>query len=169
MNYAIVFQFSLTNHVCLFHSKNKSNNSNGNNSSTSSSNKGAGDGLRQGEKLSKKPGASARGENGKPTPIKLSPEDAQFKWEIDNCGGYRLIFPLPDAEKYDKFLDQNLCSIYQETAASQARANMTRNQLDEYNVCITQNTTALLTVRKPVAWLCALLAKLLSLAKEAKR
>lgn len=81
-----------------------------------------------------------------PIPTKLEPEDAQFKWELDHCGGYRLIFPLPDAEKYDKFLDQNVCSIFQETAASTARANLTRTQIDEYNVTfykiLTNKTTS---------------------------
>ncbi|CAL8099035.1 unnamed protein product [Orchesella dallaii] len=91
------------------------------NKASVNANKAGGDGLKPGEK------------DDKPIPTKLSPEDAQFKWENDNSGGYRLIFPLPDSEKYDKFLDQNICSIYQETAASQARANLTRTQLDEYN------------------------------------
>ncbi|ODN03537.1 Tubulin polyglutamylase ttll6 [Orchesella cincta] len=86
-------------------------------------NKASGDGLKPGEKV----------KDDKTIPTKLAPEDAQFKWENDNSGGYRLIYPLPDSEKYDKFLDQNICSIYQETAASQARANLTRTQLDEYN------------------------------------
>lgn len=115
-------------------------NNNGSNSSANN-NKGAGDGFRSADKNSKKhsnettPREGGKENGEKSGKIKLVPEDAQFKHEIDNCGGYRLIYPLPDAEKYDKFLDQNICSIYQETAASQARAHMTRTQLDEYNVC----------------------------------
>ncbi|CAG7827800.1 unnamed protein product, partial [Allacma fusca] len=63
----------------------------------------------------------------------LSPADHQFQWELDHSGGYRLVYPSPTSEKYDKFFEQNLSSLYHETASSQARATCTRNQMEEYS------------------------------------
>jgi len=65
---------------------------------------------------------------------KKDTQEAQFKWEMEHKGGYRLIYPAEDTSKYDKFFTHNQVSLYQETAASQARATLTRAQLDEYNV-----------------------------------
>jgi hypothetical protein len=62
--------------------------------------------------------------------------ELQFQWELENCGSYKLIYPIQDSAKYDKFLAQNQTSLYQETAASQARASLTKAKIDEYNVLI---------------------------------
>lgn len=61
-------------------------------------------------------------------------DEIQFKYELENCGRYRLIYPTEDSPKYDKFLAQNQVSLYQDTAASQARASLTKAKIDEYNV-----------------------------------
>ncbi len=60
----------------------------------------------------------------------------QFQWELEHCGRYKLIYPADDSAKYDKFLAQNQLSLFQDTAASQARASLTKQKIEEYNVCI---------------------------------
>jgi len=59
---------------------------------------------------------------------------SKINWEQESVGGYRLIYPSETSSMYDKFFDQNLGSIYQGTAASQARVNQIRNQIEEYNL-----------------------------------
>jgi hypothetical protein len=71
-----------------------------------------------------------------PVEKKQGNDEIQFKWEMEHRGGYRLIYPSEDCSKYEKFMSQNQVSLYQETAASQARAQLTRAQIDEYNVMI---------------------------------
>ncbi|XP_035711389.1 tubulin polyglutamylase ttll6 [Folsomia candida] len=61
-------------------------------------------------------------------------DELAFQWELDNCGRYRLVYPTDDSAKYDKFLAQNQVSLYQDTAASQARASLTKQKIEEYNV-----------------------------------
>lgn len=61
-------------------------------------------------------------------------DELAFQFELDNCGRYRLIYPVDDSAKYDKFLAQNQVSLYQDTAASQARAALTKQKIEEYNV-----------------------------------
>ncbi|KAJ1135599.1 hypothetical protein NDU88_002037 [Pleurodeles waltl] len=50
--------------------------------------------------------------------------------EEKNMGGFRRIYPTKDAEKYEKFFQQS-SSIFQETAASKARGQCARQQLQE--------------------------------------
>lgn len=42
------------------------------------------------------------------------------KYEKENCGGFRLIYPTLNAEKYEKFFQGNN-SLFQNTVASRAR------------------------------------------------
>ncbi|XP_061446329.1 tubulin polyglutamylase TTLL6 isoform X1 [Rhineura floridana] len=52
------------------------------------------------------------------------------KYEEKNTGGYRRIYPTSDSDKYDKFFQHNN-SLFQETAASRAREEYARQQLQE--------------------------------------
>lgn len=53
------------------------------------------------------------------------------KWEDQHTGNYRRIYPLPDsAQKYDRFYTQS-GTLYSETAASKARLEQARAQIDE--------------------------------------
>ncbi|XP_069758544.1 tubulin polyglutamylase TTLL13-like isoform X3 [Narcine bancroftii] len=52
------------------------------------------------------------------------------KYEKDHLGGFHLIYPLPDSEKYDDFFKQS-GSLFQETVASRAREECARQQLEE--------------------------------------
>ncbi|XP_058039579.1 tubulin polyglutamylase TTLL6 isoform X3 [Ahaetulla prasina] len=51
-------------------------------------------------------------------------------YEENNTGGYRRIYPDSESVKYDKFFQQN-SSLFQETAASRAREEYARHQLQE--------------------------------------
>jgi len=53
------------------------------------------------------------------------------KWENQHMGNYRRIYPGPDtAEKYDRFYTQS-GTLYSETAASKARLEQAKAQIDE--------------------------------------
>ncbi|XP_047401569.1 tubulin polyglutamylase TTLL6 isoform X1 [Sciurus carolinensis] len=52
------------------------------------------------------------------------------KYERENCGGFRLIYPSLNLEKYDKFFQHN-SSIFQDTAASRAREVYARQLIQE--------------------------------------
>ncbi|CAF1520442.1 unnamed protein product, partial [Adineta ricciae] len=53
------------------------------------------------------------------------------KWEDQHMGNYRRIYPGPDtAEKYDRFYTQS-GTLYSETAASKARLEQAKAQIDE--------------------------------------
>ncbi|XP_062994098.1 tubulin polyglutamylase TTLL6 isoform X1 [Elgaria multicarinata webbii] len=52
------------------------------------------------------------------------------KYEEINAGGYRRIYPGSDSGRYDKFFQHNN-SLFQETAASRAREEYARQQLQE--------------------------------------
>ncbi|XP_048645532.1 tubulin polyglutamylase TTLL6 isoform X5 [Marmota marmota marmota] len=52
------------------------------------------------------------------------------KYEKENCGGFRLIYPTLNLEKYDKFFQHN-CSLFQNTAASRARELYARQLIQE--------------------------------------
>ncbi|KAJ6658177.1 hypothetical protein lerEdw1_001444 [Lerista edwardsae] len=52
------------------------------------------------------------------------------KYEEKHTGGYRRIYPSSDSDRYDKFFQHNN-SIFQETAASRAREEYARQQLQE--------------------------------------
>uniref|UniRef100_H0VLL3 Tubulin tyrosine ligase like 6 n=1 Tax=Cavia porcellus TaxID=10141 RepID=H0VLL3_CAVPO len=52
------------------------------------------------------------------------------KYEKENCGGFRLIYPSPNLEKYEKFFQDN-SSLFQNTAASRAREGCARQQIQE--------------------------------------
>ncbi|XP_051837056.1 tubulin polyglutamylase TTLL13 isoform X2 [Antechinus flavipes] len=54
----------------------------------------------------------------------------QEKYENSHLGGYRRIYPGPDSEKYAPFFKHN-GSLFQETAASKAREECARQQLEE--------------------------------------
>ncbi|XP_023566230.1 tubulin polyglutamylase TTLL13 isoform X2 [Octodon degus] len=54
----------------------------------------------------------------------------QQKYEDSHLGGYRRIYPGPDMEKYAPFFKHN-GSLFQETAASKAREECARQQLEE--------------------------------------
>lgn len=54
----------------------------------------------------------------------------QEKYEDSHLGGYRRIYPGPDMEKYAPFFKHN-GSLFQETAASKAREECARQQLEE--------------------------------------
>ncbi|XP_069490698.1 tubulin polyglutamylase TTLL6 isoform X7 [Ambystoma mexicanum] len=51
-------------------------------------------------------------------------------YEERNLGGFRRIYPTADAAKYEKFFQQS-SSIFQDTAASRARGQCARQQLQE--------------------------------------
>ncbi|XP_078285888.1 tubulin polyglutamylase TTLL13-like isoform X2 [Rhinoraja longicauda] len=52
------------------------------------------------------------------------------KYEKEHLGGFHLIYPWPDSEKYDNFFKQS-GSLFQETVASRAREECARHQLEE--------------------------------------
>ncbi|XP_066485363.1 tubulin polyglutamylase TTLL6 [Tiliqua scincoides] len=52
------------------------------------------------------------------------------KYEEKHTGGYRRIYPSSDSDRYDKFFQHNN-SIFQETAASRAREEYARQQIQE--------------------------------------
>ncbi|XP_012867320.1 PREDICTED: tubulin polyglutamylase TTLL13-like [Dipodomys ordii] len=54
----------------------------------------------------------------------------QERYEDSHLGGYRRIYPGPDSEKYKPFFKHN-GSLFQETAASKAREECARQQLEE--------------------------------------
>ncbi|XP_013367928.1 PREDICTED: tubulin polyglutamylase TTLL13 isoform X2 [Chinchilla lanigera] len=54
----------------------------------------------------------------------------QERYEDSHLGGYRRIYPVPDMEKYAPFFKHN-GSLFQETAASKAREECARQQLEE--------------------------------------
>uniref|UniRef100_A0A8C6RQX8 Tubulin tyrosine ligase-like family, member 13 n=1 Tax=Nannospalax galili TaxID=1026970 RepID=A0A8C6RQX8_NANGA len=54
----------------------------------------------------------------------------QERYEDSHLGGYRRIYPGPDLEKYSPFFKHN-GSLFQETAASKAREECARQQLEE--------------------------------------
>ncbi|XP_076792571.1 tubulin polyglutamylase TTLL13 isoform X2 [Arvicanthis niloticus] len=54
----------------------------------------------------------------------------QERYEDSHLGGYRRIYPGPDSEKYAPFFKHN-GSLFQETAASKAREECARQQLEE--------------------------------------
>ncbi len=49
----------------------------------------------------------------------------QIKYEDNNLGGFRRIYPIEGHEKYDKYF-QHSGSLFQETAASKARGECAR-------------------------------------------
>uniref|UniRef100_G1KFB6 Tubulin tyrosine ligase like 6 n=1 Tax=Anolis carolinensis TaxID=28377 RepID=G1KFB6_ANOCA len=61
------------------------------------------------------------------------------KYEEKNTGGYRRIYPSSDSEKYDKFFQHNN-SLFQETAASRAREEYARQQLQDLRLKQEQKT-----------------------------
>ncbi|XP_008531052.2 tubulin polyglutamylase TTLL6 isoform X1 [Equus przewalskii] len=52
------------------------------------------------------------------------------KYEKANCGGFRLIYPSPNSEKYEKFFQDN-SSLFQNTVASRARELYARQLIQE--------------------------------------
>ncbi|XP_069041807.1 tubulin polyglutamylase ttll6 isoform X2 [Lepisosteus oculatus] len=52
------------------------------------------------------------------------------RYEDGHLGGFRRIYPRPDGEKYSKYF-QHSSSLFQETAASRAREECSRQQLQE--------------------------------------
>ncbi|XP_016426283.1 tubulin polyglutamylase ttll6-like, partial [Sinocyclocheilus rhinocerous] len=52
------------------------------------------------------------------------------KYEAKHMGGFRRIFPREGGEKYEKYF-QHSSSLFQETAASKAREECARQQLQE--------------------------------------
>ncbi|XP_055479476.1 tubulin polyglutamylase TTLL13 [Psammomys obesus] len=54
----------------------------------------------------------------------------QERYEDSHLGGYRRIYPGPDSDKYAPFFKHN-GSLFQETAASKAREECARQQLEE--------------------------------------
>ncbi|KAM9837877.1 tubulin polyglutamylase ttll6 [Aulostomus maculatus] len=52
------------------------------------------------------------------------------RYEAKHLGGFKKIFPREGAEKYDKYFQQSI-SLFQETAASKAREECARQQLQE--------------------------------------
>ncbi|XP_039766233.1 neugrin isoform X2 [Ornithorhynchus anatinus] len=56
--------------------------------------------------------------------------DQEIKYEDSHLGGYRRIYPGPNADKYTPFFKYN-GSLFQETAASKAREECARQQLEE--------------------------------------
>ncbi|KAL0270708.1 UNVERIFIED_CONTAM: hypothetical protein PYX00_008018 [Menopon gallinae] len=60
-----------------------------------------------------------------------SPLQIQTAWEEKHKGNFRKIYPNHGSEKYDKFFNQNLSSLFQDTAASRAREEASRVQREE--------------------------------------
>ncbi|XP_039189108.1 tubulin polyglutamylase TTLL6 isoform X4 [Crotalus tigris] len=61
-------------------------------------------------------------------------------YEENNIGGYRRIYPNSDSVRYDRFFQQNN-SLFQETAASRAREQYARLQLQELRLKQEQKVT----------------------------
>ncbi|XP_029138886.1 tubulin polyglutamylase TTLL6 [Protobothrops mucrosquamatus] len=61
-------------------------------------------------------------------------------YEENNTGGYRRIYPNSDSVRYDRFFQQN-SSLFQETAASRAREEYARHQLQELRLKQEQKVT----------------------------
>ncbi|XP_026510629.1 tubulin polyglutamylase TTLL6 [Terrapene carolina triunguis] len=64
------------------------------------------------------------------------------KYEEKNIGDFRRIYPKSDLDKYDKFFQHNN-SLFQETAASRAREEHARQQLQELRMKHEQKTAHL--------------------------
>jgi len=52
------------------------------------------------------------------------------KWENKHIGNYRRIYPMPGTERYDKYYN-NTGSLFSETAASKARLEQAKQQMEE--------------------------------------
>ncbi|XP_048964412.1 tubulin polyglutamylase TTLL13 isoform X1 [Canis lupus baileyi] len=65
----------------------------------------------------------------------------QERYEDSHLGGYRRIYPGPDMEKYSPFFKHN-GSLFQETAASKAREECARQQLEEIRLKQEQQETS---------------------------
>nr|XP_023408783.1 tubulin polyglutamylase TTLL13P [Loxodonta africana] len=65
----------------------------------------------------------------------------QEQYEDSHLGGYRRIYPGPDTEKYAPFFKHN-GSLFQETAASKAREECARQQLEEIRLKQEQQETS---------------------------
>ncbi|XP_072806883.1 tubulin polyglutamylase TTLL13 isoform X6 [Vicugna pacos] len=65
----------------------------------------------------------------------------QERYEDAHLGGYRRIYPGPDTEKYAPFFKHN-GSLFQETAASKAREECARQQLEEIRLKQEQQETS---------------------------
>ncbi|XP_034239895.1 tubulin polyglutamylase TTLL13-like [Thrips palmi] len=65
-----------------------------------------------------------------------NPWKAQFDWEDSNMGNFRRVYPLAEGQpdKYEAFFNQNQSSLFQETAASRAREEASRQQRDLHEV-----------------------------------
>lgn len=65
-----------------------------------------------------------------------NPWKAQFDWEDGNMGNFRRVYPVPEGQpdKYEAFFNQNQSSLFQETAASRAREEASRQQRDLHEV-----------------------------------
>ncbi|XP_042333598.1 tubulin polyglutamylase TTLL6 [Sceloporus undulatus] len=64
------------------------------------------------------------------------------KYEENNTGGYRRIYPSSDSDRYDKFFQHNN-SLFQETAASRAREEYARQLIQELRLKQEQKATLL--------------------------
>ncbi|XP_037688985.1 tubulin polyglutamylase TTLL13P-like isoform X3 [Choloepus didactylus] len=65
----------------------------------------------------------------------------QERYEDSHLGGYRRIYPGPDTEKYAPFFKHN-GSLFQETAASKAREECARQQLEDIRLKQEQQETS---------------------------
>ncbi|XP_008273551.3 tubulin polyglutamylase TTLL13 isoform X1 [Oryctolagus cuniculus] len=65
----------------------------------------------------------------------------QQRYEDSHLGGYRRIYPGPNMEKYAPFFKHN-SSLFQETAASKAREECARQQLEEIRLKQEQQDTS---------------------------
>ncbi|KAK6631287.1 hypothetical protein RUM44_005813 [Polyplax serrata] len=65
------------------------------------------------------------------TPPFRNPLQMQTDWEEKHKGNFRKIYPSQGSEIYDKFFNQNLSSLFQDTAASRAREEASRVQREE--------------------------------------
>ncbi|KAJ1531514.1 hypothetical protein ONE63_000189 [Megalurothrips usitatus] len=65
-----------------------------------------------------------------------NPWKAQFDWEDNNMGNFRRVYPVVGGQpdKYEAFFNQNQSSLFQETAASRAREEASRQQRDLHEV-----------------------------------
>lgn len=71
----------------------------------------------------------------------------QERYEDSHLGGYRRIYPGPNTEKYVPFFKNN-GSLFQETAASKAREECARQQLEEIRLKQEQQETSSTKRRK---------------------
>ncbi|XP_054523908.1 tubulin polyglutamylase TTLL13 isoform X11 [Pan troglodytes] len=71
----------------------------------------------------------------------------QERYEDSHLGKYRRIYPGPDTEKYARFFKHN-GSLFQETAASKAREECARQQLEEIRLKQEQQETSGTTRQK---------------------